>query len=85
MANVNPRRRTVVVAPNFQHFRNWCLVDNDPPLDPRDPKFVVLTGAHDARKVMGLRAQDHEFIVLGWPTSHQAEQLHDTLYARAWL
>jgi hypothetical protein len=35
--------RVLVLAPNYQWFVTWCRMDNDPPLNPKDRRFVFLT------------------------------------------
>ena len=41
-----------VIAPNHLWFENWCLIDNHPPLNPKDRRWRVLTHRDDALRLV---------------------------------
>jgi hypothetical protein len=63
----------------------WCQVDNTPPLNPRDPKWVVVTGAPDCMQMRALSPENADIIRLGMPRSHRdADAIYLMLKERGW-
>lgn len=62
-------RFVIVIAPDRDWFNTWCLIENDPPLNPRDPRWVVVTKAEDTRKLYGLQRELTDIQVLERPYS----------------
>lgn len=60
---VERRNFTFVIAPNYIHFRKWCALDNDPPENPNDPKFVVFWNV-DWKAARGRRKQDGDRVIV---------------------
>lgn len=52
----------VIVAPTYEWFVNWCSVDCDPPQNPRDRKFVLVTGTESMRRLRGRRARPEDCV-----------------------
>lgn len=63
-----------VIAPDHRWFENWCKMDCDPPLNPRDRRWRVVTSQHDAaRRTHGRHKRDGDDVILlgmpEWPIS----------------
>lgn len=62
-------RVAVVVAPTMQRYDDWC---RERGTNPRDRRAVVLTSVESCRRLRGLRADQAELTILGWPETHEA-------------
>lgn len=72
--------RVIVIAPDYDRFRNWCLIENDPPLKERDPRWVVITNREHIRKLFGLNRKNSSIYVIDWPyTSRDYQEIRETL------
>lgn len=52
----------VIVAPTRQWFEHWCHMDCNPPVNPNDRRFVLITGARDVQRLRGRRAQPEDVV-----------------------
>lgn len=47
-----PGQIIFVIAPTYEWFVNWCLVDCVPPENPNDRKYIVLSNREDAGRLV---------------------------------
>lgn len=73
-------RFVIVIAPDHNWFNNWCLIENDPPLNPRDPRWVVVTNAEETCKLFWLVKELTDIQYLGDPwTSKDRSEIYSAL------
>lgn len=58
--------RAVIVAPNRRWFEGWARVDCDPPLNPNDKRFYVITSQGHFGRGFNARPGD-KLVILGAP------------------
>ena len=69
--------KVFVVVESWHYFTLWCQIDCNPPQNPRDRKFVVITNWDDAmRRVSGLRWQEGDQCVWLGDVRHGSDIFH---------
>jgi hypothetical protein len=64
------------VAPDHLWFENWCLIDCDPPLNPRDRRWRVITSPHTRASRGRYKRDGDDVILLGMPTWRIGDVIH---------
>lgn len=75
---------TILITPTHQLAYQWCRMENDPPMNPRDRELIICTADSGDIRLRGRQWQDGdkvvEYAMNLWPIRNMVQHNLDDIY-----